>query len=277
MRYLALALLTLASCSTLKDLAKSAGIKSPEVTFANVTYRAADFDALHCDIAFNVKNPNKVGGRLEGYAMKLTVDNLTVADGEVAQPLDLGPGQTTTFVIPAVIKWTEVASLISSKPSIPEELPWTASGKANVKIADQIVGLPFNVDGKLPVIRPPTITPVGLHITSASFTKVGVAIDLAMKSTGGHTIAIGEMTHQIALAGTPILNGNLAAAGPVDAGTTRTLSAELSPITVGAALVSTLTSNKPVDVNLKGQTTVDTGFGVIPFTVDRTEKLTATK
>lgn len=276
MRYLAALFLLLTSCAQLKDLAKGAGIKSPEVAFDKVTYRAADFDALHCDIAFNVTNPNKVGGRLEGYAMKLAVDNLTIADGEVAQPLDLGPGQTTTFVIPAVIKWAEVANLITSKPSIPDELPWAASGKANVKIANQVVGLPFSVDGKLPVIRPPSITPVGLHVTSASFTKVGVAVDLAMKSTGGHTISIGEMTHAIDLAGTPILSGALAAAGPVDAGTTRTLSADLSPITVGAALISTLTSKKPVDVHLRGQTSVDTGFGVIPFTVDRTEKLAAT-
>lgn len=272
---LCVAFVFLASCAQLQGLMKGAGIKSPEVTFDNVTYRAADFDALHCDIAFKVHNPNRFGGRLEGYAMKLMVDNLTVADGEVAQPLDLGPDATTTFVIPAVVKWAEVAQLISSKPSIPEELPWTASGKANVKISSQIVALPFNVDGKLPVIRPPSITPIGLHITSASFTKVGVAVDLAMKSTGGHMISIGEMTHELALAGTPILNGAIAAAGPVDAGTTRTLTAELSPMTVGATLISALTGKKPVDVRLRGQTQVDTGFGMVPFTVDTTKQLAA--
>ena len=277
MRIIALCLLVLTSCSTLKDLAKGAGIKSPEVSFDKVTYRAADFDALHCDIAFNVRNPNRVGGRLEGYAMKLVVGNLTIADGEVAQALDLGPGQSTTLVIPAVVKWVEVAQLVSSSPSIPDALPWVASGQAKVKIADQIIGLPFNVDGNLPVIRPPSIMPTGLRVTSASFTKIGVAVDLAMKSTGGHPIAIGELTHQVALAGTPIVNGMLAAPGQVDANTTRTLSAELSPLTVGAALVSSLTGNKPVEVRLQGQTSVDTGFGVIPFAFDRTEKLAASK
>ncbi|MBC7794832.1 MAG: LEA type 2 family protein, partial [Clostridia bacterium] len=201
MRYLAFAFLALTSCAQLKDIANGAGIKSPEVTFDKVTYRAADFEALHCDIAFDVHNPNRVGGHFEGYAMKLVVDNLTIADGEVAQPLNLGPGATTSFVIPTVIKWAEVASLMSSKPSIPEDLSWTASGRVNVKIADQVIGLPFSVDGKLPVIRTPSIEPVALRVTSASFTKVGVAVDLAMKSTGGHTIAIGEMTHAIALSG----------------------------------------------------------------------------
>jgi hypothetical protein len=277
MKSLALALVCLTGCATLKELAADAGIKAPEVKYDKTTFKAADFEALHCDIAFAVTNPNRVGGHLSGYAMKMVVDGLTIADGTVDEPLDLGAGQTTTFVIPATVKWAEIAKRLQQPGGVPNDLPWHLEGSAKVKVADQDIALPFAVDGTLPVLRPPTITPVALHVMSASMTNVKLGVDLEMKTNGGHPLAIGELLHQIDISGQTVMSGKLAPPGNVPGTSIRTLTADVSPLSAGVALISALQGSKPVDVHFNGQTTVDTGFGIVPFKVDTTTKLAAAR
>lgn len=272
----ALASFTLvASCSTLKQLAADAGVKAPEVKYDTTTFKAADFDALHCDIAFAVTNPNRIGGHLSGYAMKLVVDGLTIADGTVDQPLDLGPGQTTTFIIPATVKWAEVAQRLQQLNGIPDDLPWHLEGSANVMVGNHPIALPFSVDGKLPVLRPPTIEPVALHVLKASLTNIQIGVDLEMKTNGGHPLSIGELTHQLDISGQTILTGNLAAPGKVPGTAIRTLTVDLSTLSAGVTLISALQGNKPLDIHFNGQTFIDTGFGLVPFKIDTTTKLAA--
>ncbi len=246
--------------------------------YDKTTFKAADFEALHCDVAFAVTNPNRVGGHLSGYSMKMTVDGVTIADGTVNEPLDLGPGQTTTFIVPATVKWADIAKRLTRPGGIPDDLPWHLEGAANVQVGSTTIALPFNVDGTLPVLRPPTITPVALHVLKASMTNVQIGIDLEMKTNGGHALAIGELMHHVEIGGQTVMSGTLAAPGNVPGMSVRTLTANLSPLNAGMALFGALQGNKPVDVHFNGQTTIDTGFGMsYRFKIDTTTKLPAVK
>ncbi|MEZ0315193.1 MAG: LEA type 2 family protein [Myxococcota bacterium] len=262
-----------AGCAALQGLSAVTGIQPPEVQFDTVNYRAVDFDALHCDIAFAVKNPNRIGGRLDGYDMKLVVDGVTLADGKVDKALDLGPGKTTTLIIPAVVRWSEIANRLTAKKGIPDELPWKIAGTAYIKVADQPIALPFERDGALPVLRPPSITPVAVRVGNASFTSIHVDVDVEMKSNGGHPLAIGALNHDVSLAGQEVLKGTMPAAGKIFGSSVRTLSADVSTLQVGLALMKTLQSKQAVPVRLRGHTDVDTGFGVVPFPFDATTKI----
>ncbi len=268
-----MAALALAGCAALQNLSQAAGIKPPEVTYDTVNYRALDFDALHCDVVFDVKNPNRVGGRLEGYDLKLVVDGVTLADGKVDQALDLGPGKSTKFVIPAVVRWSDIINRLTAKPTMPDDLPWKVSGTAFVKVADQAIGLPFEREGALPVIRPPSIMPVAVRVGSPSFTNIHVDVDVEMKSNGGHSFSIGEMSHDLSIAGQDVIKGSIAPPGKVVGNSVRTVSADLSTLQVGLSMMKVLQSKEPVAVRFRGQTAVDTGFGVVPFPFDSTTKL----
>ena len=262
-----------AGCAALKGLTAVAGIQPLEVQFDTVSYRALDFDALHCDVAFAVKNPNRIGGRLEGYDLKLVVDGVTIADGKVDKALDLGPGKTTTLIIPAVVRWSEIANRLTAKAGVPDDLPWKIAGTAYAKVADQAIALPFERDGTLPVLRPPSIVPVAVRVTNPSLTSIHVDVDVEMKSNGGHPLAIGALAHDVSLGGQEVLKGTMPAAGKVSGSSVRTLSADVSTLQVGLALMRTLQAKEPVPVRLRGHTDVDTGFGVVPFPFDATTKI----
>lgn len=270
---LPLLVLALTGCAALKGLSQMAGIRPPEVTYDTVNYRALDFEALHCDVVFDVKNPNSVGGRIEGYDLKLVVDGVTLADGKVEQALDLGPGKSTKFVIPAVVRWSDIANRLTAKSLMPDDLPWKVSGTAFVKVADQSIGLPFEREGALPVIRPPTITPVAVRVATPSLTKIHVDVDVEMKSNGGHTLSIGELAHDVSIAGQEVIKGSIAPPGPVHGNSVRTIGADLATLQIGMTMMKVLQSKEPVPVRFRGQTAVDTGFGVVPFPFDATTKL----
>jgi hypothetical protein len=117
--------------------------------------------------------------------------------------------------------------------------------------------------------------PVALRVTKASLTSMSVALDLEMRGNGGHPVSLGELTHEVELGGQRVLSGALAPAGELSGKAVRTLNVEVSMLQAGLALAKTLQGDHPIDVHFRGHTSVDTGFGLVPFNVDTSAKLSA--
>ena len=269
---LALACL-LGGCATLKG-----AIKKPTMKFQTARFSAVDFKALKMNLVFDVHNPNPLGMKLDGYAMKLVVDGVTLLDGEVDHALDLRGGKTAQLVLPVTLVWTELIERVTSGRGLPDDLPFKASGAASVDSPIGELTLPFNVESKIPVVKPPLVLPTGVRVTKASLAQVELEVDLDVKNTGSRTIGIDGFSPAITLAGKPIVKGGLSESLKIEGKqrATRSFKVGLSPTAVGMSLFRALTGGGKVDIGIKGDARVDTGFGIIPMSFSKTKSLSIT-
>ncbi|MCP4872290.1 MAG: LEA type 2 family protein [Proteobacteria bacterium] len=253
-------------------------LQPPTISFSRAEYRATDFDSLDMDLVFLVSNPNPLGAQMEGYSIKLVVDGLTLLDGDVDQVVDLSGGATTEIVVPASLRWMELADKIQELAEgepVPDTVPWSAEGDVRFMTPLGELGLPFNVGGDAPVIAPPVIQPVNARVEPASFTAVRMEVDVAVKNVMGRATGFKRLDQQLRIGGNAIVSSRIMDGESIPAHSTeiRTVAFELDALQVGAALVAAIAAGGEVDVALVGDAQVDTGIGVIPLSFNTAEGL----
>jgi LEA14-like dessication related protein len=260
----------LTSCAFLQQV-----VQPPTVSFNNASFRAADWESLQVDLHFDLHNPNSVGVRLSGYAMKFAVEGLTLLDGEVNKPLDLRGGATTDLVLPVKIKWKELGAKLLDSGSVPDSLAYTASGDMKFNTPIGLLAIPFSKKGKIPVIKPPRVRPVGIRVQKASLTSVKLAIDFEISNGTAKAMSLAGFDHSLKLNGLSVLQGSIAKPVKVEGGkkSRQSLVVNLSMAKVAGALGSVLMSGGNLTVALAGKAKVDTGFGKIPWTYNASKSL----
>lgn len=251
-------------------------LQPPTVAFSHAEYRAADFEQLGIDLVFSVSNPNPLGARMEGYSIQLVVDGLTLLDGDVDQVVDLSGGATAEIVVPASLKWRELASklqeLAEGEP-LPDTVPWSARGDVRFVTPVGELALPFDVGGDAPVIAPPVVTPTGARVAPSGLTSVRMEVDVAVKNMMGRATGLRRLDQQLRIGGAAVVSSRLLDGESIAAHSTevRTVAFELDALQVGAALVAAIAAGGEVEVALVGDAQVDTGIGVIPFSFNTSE------
>ena len=261
-----------ASCALLQQV-----VQAPTATFRDAKFVAADWDSLRADLHFDLHNPNSVGLKLDGYAMKFAVDGLTLLDGEVAQELDMRGGATTDLVLPVKIRWAELASkILGEGGSTPGKLPYSAAGELHFNTPIGPMEIPFSKRGEIPVIKPPSVVPAGIRVRSASLTSVKLAVDFDISNTAAKAMSLAGFDHGLSLNGVNVLNGGLDKQVRVAGGkaSRQSLLVDLSLARVAGALGSVIMRGGALEVALAGGAQVDTGYGKIPWSYDAKKSLT---
>ncbi|MEZ4264943.1 MAG: LEA type 2 family protein [Myxococcota bacterium] len=260
------------SCAALSGI-----FKKPTLKYDKTQFIAADFDSLKLNIGFKLHNPNAIGLKLDGYALKFAVDGLTLVDGVVAQALDMRAGASTQLIIPVTLRWAEIISKI--KGGFNDDLPWKLAGDVRMNSPLGQLKLPYNVDGKLPVIKIPNIFPSGIKIAKASLSGVDLDIEVGMQNPNKRAIGIAGFSNAVTLGGAPIttmrLNDTMKVGGSGQQ--TKSVRVSLSTAQIGIGLIQTLMAGKGVQVGFAGGASIDTGFGAIPLSFNKTASLTPRK
>lgn len=260
------------SCAALSGI-----FKKPTLKYDKTQFIAADFDSLKLNIGFKLHNPNAIGLKLDGYALKFAVDGLTLVDGVVAQAVDMRAGSTAQLIIPVTLRWAEIISKI--KGGFNDDLPWKLAGDVRMNSPIGQLKLPYNVDGKLPVIKIPNIFPSGIKIAKASLSGVDLDIEIGMANPNKRAIGIGSFSNAVTLGGAPITTMRLNDTMKVGGGgqQTKSVRVSLSTAQVGMGLIQTLLAGKGVQVGFAGGASIDTGFGAIPLSFNKTASLNPRK
>jgi LEA14-like dessication related protein len=268
----ALSFASFSSCAALSGI-----FKKPTLRYDKTQFIAADFDSLKLNVAFKLHNPNALGLKLDGYALRFAVDGLTLVDGVVAQAIDMRAGATTQLVIPVTLRWAEIISKIQG--GFNDDLPWQLAGDVRMNSPIGQIKLPYNVDGKLPVIKIPSIFPSGIKVAKANLSGVDLDIEVGMQNPNKRAIGIGGFSNAITLGGAPITTMRLNDTLKVDGAgkTTKSVRVSLSTAQIGMGLIQTLMAGKGVQVGFAGGASIDTGFGAIPLKFNKTASLTPKK
>ncbi len=245
--------------------------KKPEVTFDSARFAAADFEAVRVDLVFRVHNPNGFGAKIAGYSLTLVVDEVTLLDGSVDAPLDLSAGATAELVLPATVRWEELAARIGRGGGVPAELPYQAAGDIRASTAFGAVTVPFATEGAIPVVLPPVIRPTDVRVVDSSWTEATVEVDLTIDNPSGQPITVERLDGDLTVADRVV--ADLAAPSPIEVpaggSAVHPIRATLTVKELGIGLFRTLTGGGDLEAGARGDAAIGTAVGTIPFAFER--------
>lgn len=190
-------LLMAAGCQTLKTL-----IKTPTVTFDNVSLKEATLFQSTLEITYNISNPNPVGLKLNDVSYRLVIDGKTVAEGSQPQGVMLPGNGSEKTTLPFTVSYMEsVESVVDLFKK--DSLPYEVSGSFKIGVFT----IPYSYKDTLALPKPPKVSVIGLHLASMSFTGARLELQLDIENLNSCSLDLQSMNYGIALGGFQLMQG----------------------------------------------------------------------
>lgn len=252
----------LSSCA---ELAKHAETIKPTARLtgthlANINFEQAD---LVFDLA--VENQNPVAINLAGLNYDLKIENQSLISGVTAQGLEIKPVSTSTVQLPVTLKFDDLRKL-------PDEL-WQKDRfvyQLDTKIVVDlpIIGnyaIPLSRSGELPVPKMPVIKVKGVKIKNLSLAAAEVVAQVEIDNPNAFDLAFSDFDYQLDINQQNWGQGSISQRSsiPQKAKGTIEIPVKLNIMSMGQTAYQLLSSKQPLEYQLKGAMTLDTGIELL--------------
>jgi len=255
-------LFTLAGCA---ELARHAETIRPtaEITGA----RLANIDFNQADIIFElaVDNKNPVAINLAGLDYDFKVENQSLISGVSNQAIQLKANSSSPVQLPVTLKFDDLKKLpgeIWKKDKVAYDLNTT------VNVMLPVIGkyaVPISKKGELPVPRIPNIQLKDIKLNKLSFTAADVIAQVEIDNPNNFSLGIKNFDYQLNINQKNWGKGNITKAGtiPKKGKGIIEIPLKLDLMSMGTAMFSMLQSKAPLEYQLTGNATVDTGIELL--------------
>lgn len=252
----------LSSCA---ELAKHAETIKPTARLtgthlANINFEQAD---LVFDLA--VENQNPVAINLAGLNYDLKIENQSLISGVTAQGLEIKPVSTSTVQLPVTLKFDDLRKL-------PDEL-WQKDRfvyQLDTKIVVDlpIIGnyaIPLSRSGELPVPKMPVVKVKGVKIKNLSLAAAEVVAQVEIDNPNAFDLAFSDFDYQLDINQQNWGQGSISQRSsiPQKAKGTIEIPVKLNIMSMGQTAYQLLSSKQPLEYQLKGAMTLDTGIELL--------------
>lgn len=252
----------LSSCA---ELAKHAETIKPTARLtgthlANINFEQAD---LVFDLA--VENQNPVAINLAGLNYDLKIENQSLISGVTAQGLEIKPVSTSTVQLPVTLKFDDLRKL-------PDEL-WQKDRfvyQLDTKIVVDlpIIGnyaIPLSRSGELPVPKMPVVKVKGVKIKNLSLAAAEVVAQVEIYNPNAFDLAFSDFDYQLDINQQNWGQGSISQRSsiPQKAKGTIEIPVKLNIMSMGQTAYQLLSSKQPLEYQLKGAMTLDTGIELL--------------
>ena len=252
----------LSSCA---ELAKHAETIKPTARLtgthlANINFEQAD---LVFDLA--VENQNPVAINLAGLNYDLKIENQSLISGVTAQGLEIKPVSTSTVQLPVTLKFDDLRKL-------PDEL-WQKDRFAyqldtKIVVDLPIIGnyaIPLSKSGELPVPKMPVIKVKGIKIKNLSLTAAEVVAQVEIDNPNAFDLAFSDFDYQLDINQQNWGKGSISQRNSIPQKSKGTIDipVKLNMLSMGQAAYQALSKKQPLEYQLKGSISLDTGIELI--------------
>lgn len=240
---------------TIKPTAKLTGTR-----LANINFEQVD---LIFDLA--VENKNPISLNLASLEYDLKIENQSLVSGTTAQAIELKANSTSPVQLPITLKFDDLKKL-------PGEL-WNKD-----KIAYQLISQ-FNVDlpaignyaipvtkkGELPVPKIPDIKIKDVKVKNISFTSADLVAIVEVNNPNDFDIGVSDFNYQLNVNQQNWGQGKINKSSniPKKGKGIVEIPLKLNMMSMGTAAFALLKSNEPLQYQLKGNATLDTGLELL--------------
>jgi LEA14-like dessication related protein len=267
------------SCATIKNIVD---IKEPEAKIDKVSVSSLSFESIGLLFDIGITNPNQLSVKLGGFDYNLFLDDQSFLSGEQAEEIYIQSLQKSSIKIPMQLNFKEIYKsyqALNSKDSVKYQL------KAGLIFDLPVLGntrIPVQTDGKIPLLKLPSITISSLSLGNLSFTGASLNLKLLVKNPNPVSISTEEMDYQFSVNGLEWISGLSQTKQQMGSNENSTINIpiNLNFMQMGQSVYQIVSGNNTVNYQFKGGIKFDTSHHLLqefslPF--DQTGQLTIQK
>ena len=253
------AFLIIAGCA---QLAKQADLAKPTAKLTSA--RLANINFEQVDLVFNlaVENKNPVALKLAGLDYDFKIENQSLVSGVSSKALNLKANSTSDIQLPITLKFSDLKKLsggLWDKEKLNYQLNTT------FKVALPYVGnyaIPINKKGEFPVPKMPKVKLKDVKLKDLGFTTADIIARVEVKNPNAFQLGMSDFNYKLKINNQDWGQGKLKQAQTIPAKNSGIIEIPLTLnlLNMGQSAYSILTDNAPLDYQLSGNMTVDTGI-----------------
>jgi len=247
------------------ELAKHAETIKPTARLTGTRLANINFEQADLVFDMDVVNQNPVAINLAGLNYDLKIENQSLISGVTAQGLEIKPASTSTVQLPVTLKFDDLRKL-------PGEL-WQQDRFAyqldtKIVVDLPIIGnyaIPLSKSGELPVPKMPVIKVKGVKIKNLSLAAAEVVAQVEIDNPNAFDLAFSDFDYQLDINQQNWGQGSISQRSsiPQKAKGTIEIPLKLNIMSMGQTAYQLLSSKQPLEYQLKGAMTLDTGIELL--------------
>jgi len=247
------------------ELAKHAETIKPTARLTGTRLANINFEQAELVFDMDVVNQNPVAINLAGLNYDLKIENQSLLSGVTAQGLEIKPASTSTVQLPVTLKFDDLRKL-------PGEL-WQQDSFAyqldtEIVVDLPIIGnyaIPLSKSGELPVPKMPVIKVKGVKVKSLSFAAAEVVAQVEIDNPNAFDLAFSDFDYQLNMNQQNWGQGNISQRSSISqkAKGTIEIPLKLNIMSMGQTAYQLLSSKQPLEYQLKGAISLDTGIELL--------------
>ncbi len=250
-------------CASLKGLGNFVEKPRAQVTKAEV--EKLNFEGAQIGVDVKITNPNPVGVSLSGFSYALEVNGESFVTGDFTQGFSIAANGDSTVHVPVAFVYQKLISSIASLAGRNE-----TAYRIDLKFAFDVpvlgkVEVPVSAEGKIPVVRVPTVRFTALTVKQLTLSGSVVAIRLDLGNPNIFALSLGALDYALSVNGDSWVSARLDRAVTVEpgSGTVIEIPVSLDFASAGRSLFSLLSNASPVDYHFQGSMTVGTSLPLL--------------
>jgi LEA14-like dessication related protein len=254
--------MTLISCA---ELAKHADTIKPTAKLTGTRLANINFEQVDLIFDLAVENKNPVSLNLAGLEYDLKIENQSLVSGTTAQAIKLQANSTSPVQLPITLKFDDLKKLpgeLWSKDTIAYQL----ISQFNVDLP--VIGnyaIPVTNKGELPVPKIPDIKIKDVKVKNLSFTSADLIAQVEVSNPNDFDLGLSNLNYQLTVNqqnwGQGKINKNSSI--PKKGKGLIEIPVKLNMLSAGKSAYNALVNKAPMEYQLTGNVTVDTGLELL--------------
>ncbi len=203
-------LIGISACQKAGEIIKE-NLQTPKVSLEDLAVTGVSSSKLDLAAKLGVDNPNPIGLNLAGLDYALELSGKPVFSGESSEGMSIAASGKSTVKVPISLTYDnlkKVYDLASGK----DEIPYRLSGQVKLNTPIGPMPIPYNVSGKLPVVRAPKIAEVGLKVRNLSITEAKFDVSIKLDNPNSFPLDISKLSYQLKMDGKDFSEGEMESA-----------------------------------------------------------------
>jgi LEA14-like dessication related protein len=256
---LALSLLTVTGCATLKKL-----FKKPRVTFKTARLANASLSDATVDVVYQVDNPNTFGLSLAKVDYAFFVEGKQVVAGSPRKGLELKPRGSSELVFPANVKFADIVPVVQTFLT-KDAATFKAQGSLGIETPIGVITFPLEQEGTFEIPKIPNVQFEPPRISNISLTSATVEFPLNITNRNSFPLPIARIAGDLKVAGASVGNLTTPDLGMLDGKGTRQVTL---PLTINfARAASAATALRGGNAQVTWSANVTSGSQNLPLNI----------
>jgi len=255
-------ILCLSACA---ELAKHAETIKPTAKLAGAHIANINFDKVDLVFDLEVENKNPIALDLAGLDYDFKVENQSLVSGVTAKAIKLKANGTSPVQLPVTLKFDDLKKLpgeIWDKDRLAYDLQTTFN------IILPVIGnyaIPVAKQGELPVPKVPDIKIKDVKIKKLNFTSADIVAQVEVNNPNDFSMALKSFNYNLNINQKNWGQGEITQSSeiPKKGKGVIEIPLKLDLFSIGSAAVALLQNKSPVEYQLTGNATVDTGLELL--------------